>query len=440
MKELLEKINNREAKVGVIGLGYVGLPLTIEFLKAGFNVCGYDLDGEKVSSLNEKKFSMDGVQMDVVQRSIDQKQFRASSNIEDLKDLDAISICVPTPLSKTRDPDLSYIMSSVNDLAQTLTPPALIVLESTTYPGTTEEIVIPIMDEMDWNLDEHYYLAFSPERVDPGNTEYGTRNIPKVIGGQTDDSLKLAMAFYKSIIEHIHPVTSTRVAEMTKLLENTFRMVNVALVNEIAQMWNHMKINVWEVIDAAATKPFGFMPFYPGPGLGGHCLPVDPIYLSWKARMMDIEARFIDLAQMVNTNMPRHVVEIISDALNRGEKALLKSKVLVLGITYKKDVADIREAPSIDIIRLLIRKGAEVSYHDPYVKNVEIEGVDIDELFVLDSVELDNKTLSMQDAVVVVTDHSEYDMESILENVSLMIDTRNATKSVQKNREKIVLL
>ena len=437
MSDLLKKISDKKARVGIVGLGYVGLPLAVEFLKAGFKVVGFDVNQDKINAIENKTLSMDGVDVEDIDGYLKNKSFGLSSDCSSLENLDVVSICVPTPLSKTRDPDLSYIVTSVRTVAENLKPEQLIVLESTTYPGTTEEIVLPIMKEMGWELDKDYYLAFSPERVDPGNKEYNTKNIPKIIGGQSPKSLELSTALYQSIINKIHPVSSAKVAEMTKLLENTFRMVNVALVNEIAMMCNHLGVNVWEVIDAAATKPFGFLPFYPGPGLGGHCLPVDPIYLSWKARMMETEARFIDLAQLINTYMPKHVVEIVIDALNKKQKALLNANVLVLGVTYKKDINDIREAPAIDILKQLHKKGAIIAYNDPFIRNLTIDGeVELD----LTSVNLNEETLKEFDAVILVTDHSSYDMEFISERASLMIDTRNATKNLQKNREKIVLL
>ncbi len=440
MKSLLEKINKRRLRMAIVGLGYVGVPLATEFLKEGFYVAGCDISEKRVQSIQNKTFQLENVDLTDLYKALKKGQFEVSTDYSCLKDIHAVSICVPTPLGKTRDPDLSYIVSSVEAIAKNLNPPQIVILESTTYPGTTEEIVIPIMEKNGWKLDKDYFLAFSPERVDPGNKRFGTNNIPKIIGGQTPVSLKVCQALYECIIEKVYPVSSTRVAEMAKLLENTFRMVNIALVNEIAMMCHHMDLNVWEVIEAAATKPFGFMPFYPGPGLGGHCLPIDPIYLSWKARMMDTEARFIDLAQMINTGMPVHVVELLGEALNNHKKALHGSKIMILGVTYKKDVADIRETPAFDIFKVLIRKGARVSYHDPYVPAFKIDGHAHAHLKEFKSVALTPKNIRSQDALILVTDHSAFNMNSITQHAKLLLDTRNATKNVKQHRQKIVLL
>lgn len=433
-----EKIENSSIIVGVVGLGYVGLPLAQEFLHAGLTTYGFDVNQQKIKAIQDGTIEIGDVNPKFLLDCIRKGSFKVTDDFSLIQQVDSVSVCVPTPLSKTRDPDLSYIVDSMSVIAENAKAPLLIVLESTTYPGTTEEIALPIMEENGWELDKDYFLAFSPERVDPGNPQYKTKNIPKIMGGQSELSLKYASALYQKIIEKIHPVSSTRVAEMTKLLENTFRMVNVALVNEIALMCHHMDIDVWEVIEAAATKPFGFMPFYPGPGLGGHCLPIDPIYLSWKAKMMDIEARFIDLAQMVNTYMPKHVVDITVDALNKQRKPMMDAKILLLGVTYKKDIDDIREAPAFDIMKELYKKGAKISYHDPYVPKVEVELDGMIEFISLKT--LSSEQLSQQDAIILVTDHTDYDMDMIVNHAHCVVDTRNATKKVKANREKIILL
>src|SRR5436190_1033238 len=365
--ELKEKIRNRHARIGIIGLGYVGLPLAVEFAKAGFQVTGFDVDVAKVSSINKGHSYIGDVTSADVSAVVTAGKVKATDDMSKLQDMDAIDICVPTPLRKTRDPDLSYVVLAVDAVRARLKPGQLVILESTTYPGTTDEVVQPALEEGGLKAGKDFYLAFSPERVDPGNPTYNTKTIPKVVGGVNDVSTELARDLYGSIINTIVPVSSTQVAEMVKLLENTFRAVNIGLVNEIALMSHRMNIDVWEVIDAASTKPFGFMPFFPGPGLGGHCIPIDPFYLSWKARQSGFECRFIELAGHINGSMPAYVVERVGDALNSEKKAINGSRIHILGVAYKKDVGDMRESPALDVLELLHRRGAILSYTDPHV-------------------------------------------------------------------------
>src|SRR5580765_6773595 len=369
--ELLKRIENKQARLGVIGLGYVGLPLAIEFARAGFHVVGYDVDKAKVADLNAGSSYIPDVPSAHVAEAVKAGTFRATTDGNELKDVDIIDICVPTPLRKTRDPDLSYVVKAVETTASVLRKGQLVILESTTYPGTTDEVVQPALEAGGLKAGEDFYLAFSPERVDPGNPTHNTKNIPKVVGGINEASNTAAVAFYSQVIDTVIPVSSTRVAEMVKLLENTFRAVNIGLVNELALMSHRMDINVWEVIDAAKTKPFGFMPFYPGPGLGGHCIPIDPFYLSWKARQSGFECRFIELAGHVNASMPDYVVERVAEALNSVRKPINGSSILLVGVAYKKDVNDMRESPALDILELLARRGARVSYADPWVPQLK---------------------------------------------------------------------
>jgi UDP-N-acetyl-D-glucosamine dehydrogenase len=424
--KLFEKIEGRTAVVGVIGLGYVGLPLAIEFAGAGFRVIGIDLDPEKSEGVNAGRSHIQDVSDEAVRSAVAAGRLRAVTDYAALKEADTISICVPTPLRKTKDPDISYIVSAADSIAENFRPGQLVVLESTTYPGTTDEVILPRLSAAGYTVGKDFFLAFSPERVDPGNPRYQTRNIPKVVGGVTPDCLKLATALYSTIIEKIVPVSSPAAAEMTKIYENTFRAVNIAMANELAIMCQLLDIDVWEVIEAAATKPFGFMPHYPGPGLGGHCIPVDPQYLSWKLKTLDYKARFIELASEINTDMPNYVLDLVADALNDHAKPLKGSRVLVLGVTYKRDVADMRESPSIDIINLLRHKGALVDYHDPFVPELEVkEGQPP-----LHTVELTGEALRGYDAALIITDHTSYDWPWIVEHSRLVVDTRNATKRV----------
>jgi UDP-N-acetyl-D-glucosamine dehydrogenase len=418
----LDRIRGRQAKVGVIGLGYVGLPLAVEFARAGFDVTGFDVDERKNTAINAGTSYIPDVPDTDLREAVASGRFRATADMSRLGQMDVIDICVPTPLRKTKDPDLSFVVKAVEAVAATLRPGQLVILESTTYPGTTDEVVQPMLEERGFTVDEDFFLAFSPERVDPGNAQFTTRNIPKVVGGHGPTSTEMATALYASVVSTVVPVSSTRVAEMVKLLENTFRAVNIGLVNEIALMAHRMEINVWEVIDAARTKPFGFMPFYPGPGLGGHCIPIDPYYLSWKARQSGFECRFIELAGQVNSAMPEYVVTRIADALNSVKKPVNGSRVHVFGIAYKRDVNDMRESPALDIIELLLRRGAVVSYTDPYVPSLTLG----DHHF--ESIPFDEAVSSGFDCAVVATDHSGFDYER-LAALPLVVDTRNALKN-----------
>ena len=425
--ELLKKIEGKQAKLGVIGLGYVGLPLAVEFARAGFGVIGYDVDERKVAELMAGRSYIPDVPSGHLAEVVKSGRFVATTDPKRLADVDIIDICVPTPLRKTKDPDMTYVVQAVDAVAAVLRKGQLIILESTTYPGTTVEVVQPTLASKGFKPGTDFYLAFSPERVDPGNPQYQTKNIPKVVGGINDDSTKCSVAFYSQVMDTVVPVSSPSVAEMVKLLENTFRAVNIGLVNELAQMCHRMGIDVWEVVKAASTKPFGFMPFYPGPGLGGHCIPVDPFYLSWKARESGFEARFIELAGAVNGNMPHYVVSLMSEALNSVRKPLNGSKVLVAGIAYKKDVDDIRESPALDLLHLLHERGAELSYTDPFVPKLAAKewpnGID------LVNVDLTKAGAEEYDCLVVVTDHSKFDYEQMQRVAKVVVDTRNAIKS-----------
>ena len=426
-KSLLELIRSRRAKTGVIGLGYVGLPLAVEFGRAGYTAIGFDLDSRKVNAINEGRSYIDDVPTAHVAELKAANRLRATTDFDLLTEVDTINICVPTPLRKTKDPDMSYIVASAEEIAKRLRPGQLIILESTTYPGTTDELVLPMLERGGLKVGKDFFLAFSPERVDPSNRSFNTHNIPKVIGGMTEDCTALSAALYDGAIKTIVPVSSPRVAEMVKLLENTFRAVNIGMVNELALMCDRMGIDVWEVVKAAATKPFGFMAFYPGPGLGGHCIPVDPFYLSWKARASGFEARFIELAGAVNGNMPHYVVSLMSEALNSVRKPLNGSKVLVAGIAYKKDVDDIRESPALDLLHLLRERGAELSYTDPFVPKLDAKewpnGID------LVNVDVTKAAAEEFDCVVVVTDHTQFDYDQLQRVAKVVVDTRNAIKS-----------
>ena len=424
---LRQKLEARTARCGVVGLGYVGLPLAVELARAGFRTLGIDLDARKVDAINRGESYIQDVPTRDVAEFRQGNRLAATIDASLVASLDTVNICVPTPLRKTKDPDLSYVVSAVEMIATHLHPGMLVVLESTTYPGTTDEIVQPILERRGLKAGEDFFLAFSPERVDPGNEKWNTKNVPKVVGGVTPACSALAKALYSASIDTVIEVGSTKVAEMVKLLENTFRAVNIGLVNELALMCDRLGINVWEVVDAAATKPFGFMPFYPGPGLGGHCIPIDPFYLSWKVKEVGFEARFIELAGHVNGAMPRHVVEKISDALNSHTKPLRGSSVLVLGISYKRDIDDLRESPALDVMATLNQKGAKVSYHDPYLPSLPARewpgGFD------LTSVGLRAETLAAADCVVLVTDHRVLDYDLIVRHAPLVVDTRNAIKT-----------
>jgi UDP-N-acetyl-D-glucosamine dehydrogenase len=419
---LLDKIGSKQARVGVIGLGYVGLPLAVELAKAGFDVTGFDVDERKVGELNAGRSYIPDVPATDVGDAVKAGRFRATTDMSGLAGMDAIDICVPTPLRKTKDPDMSYVVKAVESVARHLRRGQLVSLQSTTYPGTTEELVRPMLEEASGlEAGQDFHLAFSPERVDPGNPTYLTRNIPKVVGGIDAASTEVACALYAEVTTSTVPVSSTQVAEMAKLLENTFRAVNIGLVNEIALMCHKMGIDVWEVIDAAATKPFGFMPFYPGPGLGGHCIPIDPFYLSWKAKQSGFECRFIELAGQVNSSMPEYVVQRVADALNSVKKAINGSRVHLFGVAYKRDVDDLRESPALDILELLAKRGASVSYTDPYVPCVRTDGLS------LQSVPEAEALANGYDCVVIATDHRVFDYAAIARS-TLVVDTRNALK------------
>jgi len=433
-RNLIDRFEDRSAVIGVIGLGYVGLPLAVVLAEAGYTVIGVDTSTEKIELLAQGRSYVEDVPDAVVARLIESGRFKATVDVEALKVVDGVSICVPTPLRKTGDPDLSYIISATRSLKTALHAPMVVILESTTYPGTTREMVQPELESSGWKVGEDIFLAFSPERVDPGRDDWTTINTPKVIGGITPACTTVACAMYGGAMETIVPVSSTEVAEMTKLLENTFRAVNIGLVNEMALMCDRLNIDVWEVIEAAGTKPFGFMKFTPGPGLGGHCIPIDPLYLSWKLKSVKYNARFIELASEINTNMPRVVVRGIQDALNAHEKALKGSHVLVMGVAYKPDISDMRESPALDVIGLLREQGAEVSYFDPYVPSIAHEG------WQLESIPDALKGAKSADIVVIITNHRSLDYGGLAVHAPLIYDTRNAMRAAGIQDDKIVRL
>ncbi len=421
---LKERIIKKRAKIAVIGLGYTGLPLATEFSKAGFDVTGIEIDKDKVRMINEGKCYIQDVQQSDLKELVKNNRLKATTDFSVLKKMDAVSICVPTPLRKTRDPDISYIISAVEEVAKYLHPAQLVILESTTYPGTTREVILPRLEARNMRVGRDFFLAFSPERVDPGNKIYTIRNTPKIVSGITKKCTSIAVTLYEQIIDEVVPVSTTESAEMVKLLENTFRIVNVGLVNEIALICDRLNLDTWEVIDAAATKPFGFMPFYPGPGLGGHCVPIDPHYLSWKLKALNFYARFIELAGEINSKMPEFLVSKIDAALNEREKSIKGSKILILGVAYKRNVSDIRESPALDVMRLLKEKGGKIVYNDPYVP--QVEG--------LKSISLTGSSLGNADCVVITTDHSVYDYKQIVKNAKLVVDSRNATKGIRDKK------
>jgi UDP-N-acetyl-D-glucosamine dehydrogenase len=422
---LQSKIETRQARVGIIGLGYVGLPLAVEFARSGFPVVGFDVDRMRVDTVNAGGTYIGDVPEYTMRELAASKRLRASRDFDELRDMDAISICVPTPLRKTRDPDLTFIVSALDEIQRRLRRDQLVVLESTTYPGTTEELVKPKLEETGLVIGQDIFLAFSPERVDPGNPSYHTRNIPKVVGGITSRCTELAASLYQQCVERVMPVSSARVAEMVKLLENTFRSVNIGLANEVALLCHSLGIDVWEVIDAAATKPFGFMPFYPGPGLGGHCIPIDPHYLSWKARQNGFEPRFIELAAQINARMPEYVVELVAEALNRQSKSVKGSGVHVLGVAYKRGVSDCRESPALSVMKVLADRGATVSYSDPYVPELREEGFPLHSVPVRDALE------NGCDCVVILTDHADFDYAYVARKARAVVDARNALRNFQ---------
>ena len=436
-EDLIQKFKNKDARVAILGLGYVGLPLAVVFAEAGFNVTGIDPDARKVDSLKNGVSYIPDVKTESVAALVKSGRLSATTDFSALKEMDAVSICVPTPLRQTGDPDMSFILSAADELSKYMHKGMVVVLQSTTYPGTTRELLLPKLGgENGLKVGEDFFLAFSPERVDPGRVDFTTKNTPKVMGGITDACGEAATAWYGQAIDVVHRVSSAEPAEMAKLLENTFRMINIGLVNELAMMCERLGVDVWEVIEAAATKPFGFMKFTPGPGLGGHCIPIDPLYLSWKMKSFNYNARFIELASEINTNMPRYVVERIMDALNDKSKALKGSKILVLGVAYKPDVDDVRESPALDVIGLLQNKGAKVEYHDPYISHIhhETDG------WQMDSVSDMMKSVKESDAVVVITNHRAYDYEEIVHAAKFVFDSRNATRKITKGNEKVVRL
>jgi UDP-N-acetyl-D-glucosamine dehydrogenase len=439
--------SKQDLHIAIIGCGYVGLPLALSFAGKGHSVLGLDTDPSKVEKLNRGESYIKHIPEAEIAKHVRSKHFSATTDFARLRDTDAVLICVPTPLDERRDPDLSYVEDTARAIAPHLQREQLIILESTTYPGTTEEMVLPILEQggLDCPIQGQrdskvaptdFYLAFSPEREDPGNKHFGLAQIPKVVGGINPPSGQAAANLYAQIVARVVPVSSTRAAEMTKLLENIFRCVNIALVNELKLLCQRMGMDVWEVIESAATKPFGFMPFYPGPGLGGHCIPVDPYYLSWKAREYDFATRFIELAGEINTSMPYHVVNAVADALNERQKSLKGARVLLLGVAYKKDIDDLRESPSLKLMQLLIARGAELDYNDPFFPRLhKMRHYDYSRMR---SVDIDPKALASYDCVLVATDHSAYDYQQIVDAAQLVVDSRNATRHVKKNREKVV--
>lgn len=421
-QQLLDRLNNRQAVIGIVGLGYVGLPLAVEFAEVGFTVIGVDVSADKVERLNRGESYIADIPTERLRPLVESGRLRASASYGALQEADTVSICVPTPLRKTKDPDMSFVIQAVDAVAEVSHEGMLVVLESTTYPGTTLEIILPKLLSNGFTAGENVFIAFSPERIDPGNPKYGVRNTPKVVGGVTPACTEAAVALYSKAVDHVVPVSSPTAAEMVKLLENTFRAVNIGLVNEMALMCDKLGIDVWEVIEAAKTKPFGFMPFYPGPGLGGHCIPIDPHYLSWKLKTLNYTARFIELASEINTSMPLYVIGKIADALNDDCKSVRGSKILILGVAYKRDVDDVRESPALDVISLLQHRGAQVSYHDPFVPRIRLE----DNATMTNS-DLTDSLLQSADCVVIITDHSNFDWASVLNKARLVVDTRHAT-------------
>jgi UDP-N-acetyl-D-glucosamine dehydrogenase len=434
--DLKQRLASDHATVGVIGLGYVGLPLALTMVEAGKRVIGLDVDAAKVERLDQGQSYIRHIEASRIVAA--GKRFRATTDFRALTDCDAIIVCVPTPLTEGREPDLSYVSRTAETIAEHLRAGQLVVLESTTYPGTTEEVMQPILERGGLRVGRDYHLAFSPEREDPGNPRFNTKTIPKLVGGVTAQCGELARALYGSFLEKVVVVSSARVAESAKLLENIYRSINIALVNELKMLFERMGIDVWEVIEAAATKPFGFTPFYPGPGLGGHCIPIDPFYLTWKARHYDFSTRFIELAGEVNTGMPYWVVDKVVEALGEDGKPIKGAKVLVMGVAYKKDVDDLRESPSLKVIEILESRGAKVSYNDPYVPSLRARKLRHYETFDLDSVDLEDRTIAEADCVLIATDHSAYDYDRIVRHARRVVDTRNATRSVRQSRNKIV--
>ncbi|MBI3250027.1 MAG: nucleotide sugar dehydrogenase [Deltaproteobacteria bacterium] len=434
MVELRNRIESHAARVAVMGQGYVGLPLAIEFAKAGFSVTGIDLDADKVAALNRGASHIPDVPTETVRELVASKRYRAATAMDALGESDAIIICVPTPLRKAKDPDISFVLSATTEVKKRLRAGQLVVLESTTYPGTTEEMLLPMLEESGLKVGRDFFLAFSPERIDPGNEQFKVKDIPKVVGGITPECTRMTAALYEQIVSRVLQVSSPTVAELAKLYENTFRSVNIALANEFALMCRYLGSSVWEVIEAAATKPFGFMPFSPGPGIGGHCIPIDPIYLSWKLRLNGYEARFIALADEINRGMPHQVIALLMDGLNVRKKCLNGARLLILGAAYKRGVGDLRESPALDVMKELIAKGANLVYADPFVQSLASEGLD------LPRVTLTAALVRRQDAVVVLTDHREFDYRLVVDHADLVVDSRNATRGLNAPQGRIVRL
>jgi UDP-N-acetyl-D-glucosamine dehydrogenase len=434
LDDLRDKIESRQAEIGVIGLGYVGLPLAVEFAKAGFSVTGLELDAEKVKALESGVSYIEDVPSSELEKVRAEGRFSATTDAAVLARLDVINICVPTPLTRSKDPDVSHMARAMEDIRRRLRSGQLVILGSTTYPGTTTELFVPMLEETGLKVGEEFCLAFAPERIDPGNRQYAVREVPKVVGGETPICTELAAMVFQTIFQKVVPVSSTQSAEMVKLLENTFRAINIGLANEVALMCQRLGLDVWEVIEAAASKPYGFMKFLPGPGLGGHCIPVDPSYLAWKMKSLNFPARFIELATEINSHMPEHVASRVADLLNEERTAVNGSRILILGVAYKKDVGDMRESPAIEVVRELAAKGAEVVYHDPYVRELTVDA------HVFKNSELSDETLSRADLVVILTDHSSVDYARVVEKANRVFDTRNATAQVSAHREKITKL
>ena len=434
MNTLKTKLETHQAVAAVIGLGYVGLPLAMEICAAGFKVFGIDLDRNKIASLKRGKSYILDVPENIVSDTVESGKFTATDDFSVLANSDTVSICVPTPLSKSRDPDISFILSATDEIRRYLHRGQLIILESTTYPGTTDELIVPELESTGLKVGSDFFVAFSPERIDPGNPSFNTHNTPKIVGGISPDCTESARLFYSQFIERVVPVSSTKCAEMVKLLENTYRSINIGMVNELALMCDVLGVDVYEVIDAAATKPFGFSAFYPGPGLGGHCIPIDPHYLAWKLKALNFQARFIGLAAEINGMMPSVVANMVADGLNRASKSIRGSKVLILGVAYKKNVSDCRESPALDVMRLLSEKGAVLSYNDPMVATVRLGSK------VLNSVHLSRSEIAKHDCVIILTDHSDYDIPMIVEAAKLVVDTRNSTKNLTAYKDRIIKL
>lgn len=432
--ELKTRIEQHSARIAVIGQGYVGLPLAVAFAQAGFEVTGIDVDADRVEALNRAVSHIRDVESDRLSALVTAGRYRATTAMEHLVESDAIIICVPTPLRKSKDPDISFVLAAASEVKKHLRPGQVVILESTTYPGTTEELLLLMFTEQGLTVGKDFFLAFSPERIDPGNQQFSVRDIPKIVGGVTPRCSDLATLLYKQIVNKVMPVSSPTVAELAKLYENTFRSVNIALANEFALMCSHLGVSVWEVIDAAATKPFGFLPFFPGPGIGGHCIPIDPMYLAWKLRLNGYEARFIALADEVNRSMPAHVVSLLSDGLNVRGKCLKGAQILVLGVTYKRGVSDLRESPALDVMTLLRGKGAVVRYTDPFVPFLPHEGL------CAERVDLEVEIVQRSDAVLILTDHREFDYQMVVTMADLVVDTRNALRNLSVPQERIIRL